>query len=97
MASITINSVPNQGTSSTAITGEEKLIGVTSSGKPVTIGVNQILNQVDDRIDDVIEDQIDEKVDQQFNEMIDEKVDAAVDERLDEVLDNVGNFNWNNV
>lgn len=66
---ITIDTVPIQGTSSDAIDGDEKFLAVDGNGRPVTVGVNQILNKVDDRIDDVI--------DEQFSEIVNEKADAA--------------------
>lgn len=97
MASITINPIPDQGIQSISLTGGEKLVAIDSSGKPVTVGVNQILNKVDDKIDDIIDDQIDDKIDSQFDEILDERIGVIVDDKLDDVLDDVGNLNWNNV
>lgn len=101
MASITINPIPNQGISSISLTGGEKLVAIDSNGKPVTVGVNQILNKVDDRIDDIIdteiETQIENKIDDQFDEILDTKIDDVIDDKLDDVLDDVGNLNWNDV
>lgn len=85
MASITMNSVPNWGTISTTITGNEKFVIIGSNGKPSTVEVNQILNKVDDKIDDVIEDQIDDRV------------DNIIDEKIEDALDEAFNLTWNNV
>ena len=52
MASITINQVPPRIPASTDITGEEKLITISSNGKPTTVSVNQLLDKVDDNIVD---------------------------------------------
>lgn len=54
MASITMNSVPNQGTMSTTITGNEKFVIIGSNGKPSTVEVNQILNKVDEKVEDAL-------------------------------------------
>lgn len=97
MASITINPVPNYGTSSGSLSGGEKLVAIDNNGKPITVGVNQILNRVDDKIDDIIDDQIDDKIDSQFDEILDERIEIIVDDKLDDVLDDVGNLNWNDV
>lgn len=101
MASITINPVPTQGTQSSSLTGDEKFIAVNSNGKPLTVGVNQILDKVDNRIDDIIdteiENQIENKIDDQFDEILDTKIDEVVDDKIDDVLDNIYNLNWTDV
>ena len=72
MASITINNkVPPRIPASTEITGEEKLITISSNGKHATVSVNQLLDKVDDNIIDSILENVDEKIEDRINEAID--------------------------
>lgn len=88
MASISMNTVPAQGTTSTPMTGGEKFIVLDSTGKFVTVGVSQILDKVDDGIVDRIDDQILEKVEDQIDDLIDERL---------ENIDHDCNIKWNEV
>lgn len=89
MASITINQVPPRMPASTEITGEEKLVAISSNGKPATVSVNQLLDKVDDDIVDRVEDQV--------MDSILENVDEKIDDRIDEAIDNASNLKWNDV
>lgn len=90
MASITINPIRNDKvSSSTDITGEEKITIINSNGVRSTVSVNQILDKVDDNIADQVEDQV--------MDSIMGTVDEKVEDRIDEAIDNIGNFNWNDV
>lgn len=88
MASITINQVPPRIPASTEITGEEKLITISGSGKPTTVSVNQLLDKVDDGIVDRIDDQVIEKIEDQIDEIIDDRL---------ENIDPNNNLKWNDV
>jgi hypothetical protein len=94
MASITIGITPPiKVNTSTEITGEEKLVTLSSTGKPVTITVNQILDKVDEDISDRVEDQV---VDQ-IMETVDAKIEDRIEDRIDEAVDNANNLKWTNV
>ena len=94
MASISINPEYNPGTLFTEITGSEKLKGITSDGRPINIGINQVLNKVEDKIDNVINESLDEKIDQEFGTIINEKIDGIIEDKLgDEVEKNFAGVN----
>lgn len=90
MASISISIIPpTKVTTSTEITGDEKLVTVNGQGKPTTITVSQILDKVDDSIVDRVEGQV--------MEQVLSNVDEQVEDRIDDILDNVGKLTWNEV
>lgn len=88
MASISMNITPAQGATSTHVTNGEKFIVLDSTGKLVTVGINQILNRVDEGIIDRIDDPI--------LDIVDDKIDDMINEHL-ENIDTTGNLKWNEV